>query len=116
MVPAGELRQRVTVQMKAETSDGHDGVTEAWSLVRARIAAKVKPLQGRELERAKQIDPRVSHEVTLRYWRNYRDDLDGGRGRLLYHDRSDRTFEIVSPPVDVDERHEQVVVFCRESA
>lgn len=121
MLTAGELRHRVTIQARAETSDGHGGFTDpTWSTVRSRVAAKVRPLAGRDLERARQIDPRVSHEVTLRYWRDYPTDLDGGRTRLLYHPSSnssdDRTFEIVTPPIDVEERHEALQVMCREAA
>lgn len=117
----GELRQRVTVQVRTETSDGHKGFTEAWANVPpVRRAAGVKPLAGRDLERARQIDPRISHEVRLRFWREYRDHLDGGRTRLLYHPTADssddRTLEIVSPPVDVEERHEELTVLCREAA
>lgn len=117
----GELRQRVTVQVRTETTDGHKGYTEAWANVPpVRRAARVKPLVGRDLERARQIDPRISHEVTLRAWRDYPEHLDGGRTRLVYHPTSDsaddRTFEIVSPPVDVEERHAELQMLCREAA
>jgi SPP1 family predicted phage head-tail adaptor len=114
MLRAGELRQRVTVQTRTETSDGHDGLIESWANLRPRIAARIRPLLGRDLERAQQTDPRVSHELTLRYWRAYATDLDGGRARVVYHDIADRTFELVGPPVDVDERHVELQILCRE--
>lgn len=105
---AGDLRQRVSVQNRTETADGHDGWTVAWATnpgVR-RIAARVAPLQGRDLERARQIDPRASHEVVLRWWAAYGTDLDGGRARLIWHDGviGDRTLEIVEPPRDTEDR------------
>ena len=117
----GEAQQRVTVQVRTETDDTHGGVTEAWADVAPRRrSARVKPLVGRDLERARQIDPRISHEVTLFYWRAYRTDLVGGRAQLLYHPTSvssqDRTFEIIAAPVDVDEAHEDVQLLCREAA
>ncbi len=114
---AGDLRDRVTVQLRTEQTDGHDGLLEAWLPVHSRIPAKVVPLMGRDLERARQVDPRISHEVALRYWRAYPQDLDGGRARLVYHDTPrDRVFEIVGPPVDLDERHDELRVTCREAA
>lgn len=118
VLPAGELRQRVSVQVKAKISDGHDGFKkDQWSSLLDRVAARVKPLQGRDLERAQQIDARISHEVTLRYWRAYRTQLNGGRCSLLYHDGiADRRFEIVAPPIDVDEAHVQLRMLCREAA
>src|SRR5262245_55743049 len=114
------MPHRITVQERTETDDGHGGHTDAWSTLHARIPARVQPLQGRDLERAHQIDPRISHEVTLRFWRNYFGDLDGGRVRLVYHLSNllsdDRTFEIVSPPIDVDEAHDTLRMLVREAA
>jgi SPP1 family predicted phage head-tail adaptor len=113
---AGDLPHRVTLEQVTEVSDGHDGLTQSWSTAIFRMPARVRPLQGRDLERARQIDPRITHEVALRYWRDYPSDLDGGRTRLVYHDISDRTFEIVGPPVDEEERHIRLVVPCKEAA
>lgn len=118
---AGDLRQRVTVQVRTEGSDGHDGLVETWAPVQpARRSAQVLPLVGRDLERAQQVDPRVSHRMRLRYWRTYQADLDGGRVHVVYHPTSDsaddRTFEIVSPPIDLEERHIELQVLCREAA
>ena len=104
---AGELRDRVTVQTLTEASDGHDGIVPTWANSnRERIAAKVEPLSGRDLERARQIDPRASHMATLRFWFDYQTDLKAGRARLIYHDGriGDRTFEIVEVPREVAHR------------
>lgn len=115
---AGELRHRVSVRVTTEVSDGQDGYTDTPVVLHARMPAAVKPLSGRDLDHAKQIDPRISHEVTLRYWRAYQGDLDGGRTDLIYHDQPevDRTFEIIGPPVDENEAHEKLILFCREVA
>jgi len=115
-VDAGSLPHRVSIEVRTETSDNHGGFTESWAVRHRRIAARVTPLTGRDLERAKAIDPRIGHEVTLRYWRAYRDDLAGGRTQMVYHDLDDRTLEIITPPVDVDHAHDAVTVFCRELA
>ena len=113
----GELIHRVTIQVPLEVSDDHDGLADpTWVPVQARIPAKVMPLQGRDLERARQIEPRTSHEVTTRFWRNYRHDTRGGRCRIVYHDQEDRVLEVVAPAVDVDERHEEVRMLAREAA
>lgn len=116
MLQAGEMRQRVTIQVLTEQSDGHDGVVSEWTTVHRRIPARVRPLSGRDLERARQTDPRITHDVTLRFWRNYPADLAGGRSRFIYHDIIDRELEIVGPPVDVEERHVQLVQTCKEAA
>lgn len=113
---AGELRQRVTIEARTEVSDQHDGYVETWAVVQSRIPARVKPLIGRDLERARQVDPRVSHEVTVRYWRAYPTELHGGRARVVYHDLADRTFEMVAPPIDVEEQHIELMLLCKEEA
>lgn len=121
MVTAGALRQRVSILARTEASDGHDGLVETWdTVVRTRMSARVKPLQGRDLERAQQIDPRITHEVTFRFWSDYPADLDGGRARLLYHPTNDssddRTFEIVGAPMDIGESHLELRLACKEAA
>ncbi|CAB4192450.1 Bacteriophage SPP1, head-tail adaptor [uncultured Caudovirales phage] len=115
---ASDLIHRVTIQTSAETSDGHDGVVSTWAnTARTRVPALVAPLSGRDLERARQVDPRASLRVTLRWWSTYVTDLAGGRARLVFHDGSigDRTLEIVEPPQETDYRV-VLSMTCRESA
>jgi head-tail adaptor len=120
MVASGERRDRVSVQVRTEVPDGHDGFIETWSIRHARWSARVRALTGRDLETARQVDPRVSWEVIFGWWRAFRDDLDGGRVRLLYHPTSesddDITLEVVTPPVDVEGRKQDVLILCRELA
>lgn len=115
---AGDLKHRITLQALTETSDGHDGYTQTWAnIAPARRAAMVRPLRGRDLERAQQIDPRATHDVILRFWRTYSTDLDGGRARLVFHDGDvgDRTFEIVGPPVETKSRS-ALTLIAKEAA
>lgn len=117
MLPAGRLIHRVTVETLAEASDGHDGLVQTWSSARLRVPAFVEPLVGRELERAQQIDARASHRVTLRFWRDYGDDLASGRSRLVWHDGAagDRTLEIVEVPRETEPRV-TLQMTCKEAA
>ena len=114
---AGELRHRVSIQKRTEESDGHDGVTESWLTFRHRVSAKVVQLNGRDLERARAVDPRASWEVTLRYWHTYSETLVGGRARVLFHDgrTGDRQLEPVEPPRETEYR-EALVMLCKEAA
>lgn len=119
MDAAGSLPHRVSIQVRTETSDGHRGFTETWTSRYRRWPARVIELSGRDLERARQIDPRIAIDIRLRYWRDYRDDLDGGRTRVVYHvtddSDDDRTLEVVTPPVAIVDRQE-IQVLCREAA
>lgn len=106
---------RVTIETRTEVSDGHDGFTEQWVAQRARIAASIQMLAGRDLERAKQIDPRATYELRLRFWLNYRTDLAAGRARIIWHDGNlgDRTLEVVEPPRET-ERRMALTMICKE--
>lgn len=107
------LRARVTIQTRVEVSDGHDGFTETWTDGPARIAAEVEPLVGRDLEVARQIDPRAAYQVTLRSWSRYRTALLSGRARLIWHDgSSNRTLEIIEPPRELSQV--RLIMTCRE--
>ena len=116
MLSSGALPQRVTIHLLTEQPDGHDGVVDVWTPVHRRVPARIRPLAGRDLERARAIDPRITHDVTFRYWQNYRTDLAGGRSKIVYHDIVDREFEIVGPPVDTNEAHVELVQTCKEAA
>lgn len=111
---AGILRHRATLRKRAETSDGHGGWVDAPAIIAARIPAFVQPISEVVRDRYAQIDPRATHQVTLRYRRDVSSGLE-----LIYHDaygNGDRTFEVVGRPIDVEERHEQLQVHCMEAA
>ena len=75
-------------------------------------------LSGRDLERARQIDPLITIDLRQRFWRAYRDDMDGCRARLVYYPTSnsddDRTLEMVTPPIQLVDRQE-IQVLCKET-
>jgi SPP1 family predicted phage head-tail adaptor len=62
---AGRLRHRVSIQSRSTTEGSLGQVVESWTDT-AEVSAEVKPLQGRELERGKQISAEVTHMVTIR--------------------------------------------------
>ena len=119
MPAAGAFPHRVSVQVRTEASDGHRGLTETWATRHRRWSARVVELSGRDLERARQIDPRIAIDVRLRFWSAYREDLDGGRTRLVYHPTADsdedRALDIITPPAQIVDR-EEVQVLCKDVA
>jgi head-tail adaptor len=115
---AGSLDRRVTIQTGTEVSDGHRGVALTWAdTAYARIPAMIVPLAGRDLERARQIDPRASHEVSIRYATGYVSTINGGRARFVWHDGNvgDRNLEIVEPPREIETRR-ALAMIVREAA
>ena len=110
------LIHRVSFKKFVEVADGHDGFTQTPLLVRTRLAAEVVALVGRDLERARQIDPRAAYQITVRYWQTHLDDLVGGRVVAIWHDGvRDRSLEVVEPPREVEPRV-SLTMHAREAA
>jgi SPP1 family predicted phage head-tail adaptor len=110
---AGDYRDRVTIRSKNEIDDTHGGFADEAVIVARRISARVRPLAGRELDRAQQIDPRARYDVTL----PFRTGLKAGLAVVHHLGREDdRTLEVVAPPIDVDNRHQELQLLCGEAA
>lgn len=107
MMRAGKLRHRVKVQEAARTQNSRGEVTLSY-MTGTPVWAEVSPLSGTELERAGQIASEATHQVRMRHF----DGLDSAK-RILF---GTRTFEIVEPPRNTDERDVELVLLCKEIA
>jgi SPP1 family predicted phage head-tail adaptor len=103
----GRLRHRVALQSMTATPDGSGGFSEAWATW-TTVWAAVEPLEGTERIRAMQTAADATHRVTLRY-------LPGvsAESRVLHEGR---VFEVVSPPIDPEERHVWLILLCHEES
>lgn len=102
---AGELRQRVTVEVAAQTRNAQGGFIETFMPEGDRYA-KIEPLSGREFFEAQRVDSDITHQITMR---NYSGLTTSHR--ITY---GSRTFNIESV-INTDERDWKTVVMCRES-
>lgn len=102
---AGQLRHRVSVEASTETRDAHGGPIRTWAASEV-VWAAVRPLAGRELIEAQQVQPRVTHRVTMRYLPS----LTASK-RIIY---GDRTFEIQAV-MHTDERGHETIALCMEA-
>lgn len=108
MTDPGKRRHRVTFQRFTGTRDGFGdpllGEEENWTDV-ITLWAAVKPLSGREFYAAEQSQSEVTHKIDCRYKPGLTTDM---RVRL-----GSRRFGIVSI-IDWEERHESLLIMCRE--
>lgn len=117
MLQAGRLHHRVSIEVPTQVSDGHDGYAkDTWAPARRRIAGRVDPLVGKALDRARQVDPRAGHDVTVRYWTGWR-AVFSQRARIVWHDEPNgtRVLEPIEPPRETEARV-TLTVACREAA
>lgn len=67
MLQAGKLDQRVTIMAPVEVRDpNYSAVTRTWQPL-ATVWAAVEPLQGRELERNRELGSEISLRVRVRF-------------------------------------------------
>ena len=106
MINAGDFRERITIESPptAKGPIGGPKANEPWTSF-ATVSAQVKPLQGREAEKAKQIVAECTYQIRIRYL--------VGVNEMQRIDYGGRKFNILSA-IDTEEMHEEWVLFCNE--
>ncbi|MBP2653349.1 MAG: head-tail adaptor [Firmicutes bacterium] len=66
MIGAGKLNQRVTIKELTDNTDAGGGAAETWTTF-ATVWANIKPLTGKTLYYAQQIESMVDSEIKIRY-------------------------------------------------
>lgn len=102
---AGNLRHYVVIQKNIPVKDDTGALKDAWSTF-ANAWAAIWPLSGKEVLSGFNIEGQVSHRVRLRYVSGITSSM-----RIL-HDG--RTLNIVSPPINKDERNIYIELLCEE--
>lgn len=108
MVDVGKLRHRIAFQRFCGEQDDFGDPLQAddanWVHV-ATVWAAVNPISGREFYAAEQSQSEVSHKISCRY----RTGLDTAM-RITC---GSRRFKIISI-IDWEERHESLLIMCKE--
>ena len=108
MLRAGELRHRIDIETDSGSSRNAYGETTAsWETFKTNLPAKVEPLTGRDLFNAQQVQPDITHKVTIRYTA----DLTA-KMRVIF---GERTFHVEGPPKNYQERNIFLEMMCREA-
>lgn len=101
----GKLKNRIEIQAPSETRSGAQ-VTTTFTTI-ATVWGSVVSLSGARLEKAKAIHSELSTEVRIRY----REGITAKHRVKM----GDRYLYPVSPPIDVDAKHAEIVLLCKES-
>lgn len=109
-IPAGDLREKVTIQAATRVNQDDGTVAEVWGTANPddptrRVKIESQPRHGREYFEAQQMKAGVTHQITMRPWPGLTP-----RHRLLF---GNRVFNIVSAR-DIDERGIRMEVLCKE--
>ena len=99
-----KLRHRVTIQEKAAVTDSFGEEINDWSDV-CTVWAAVEPLKGREFFAAQKENAETTVRITIRYRFGITADM-----RVLY---CNNVYEI-NAIIDLEERHVELQLMCRE--
>lgn len=100
----GRLRHYVELQSASESINAYGERTESFAKY-ANAWARIEPLNGRELEHARQINGEISHRVTIRYNSNV-----AVKHRVVYDSRNFEINAVINP----DERNRYLQLMCTE--
>ena len=99
---AGTLRHRIQIQRRVVTRDAIGGEIVTFNTIATR-SGSIRPITGREMVSADQVDPIISHEIRMRFF-------DG----LLATDRLSFREKIynITAVRDIDERMKLQSIFA----
>jgi SPP1 family predicted phage head-tail adaptor len=91
---AGQLRHRIEIHDKSETTDDYGGTTETWAKLGTNGDdwAQIYELRGGELIEAMQLEQRPTARIRMRY----RSDIDETM-RIVHGSTTYEIIEIVNP-------------------
>ena len=104
-IRAGDLRHRITIQVRPEDRDSFGGQPPVWTDFAVNVPAAIRPLSSRELFSAQAVQGDTSHEITIRY----RAGITAAM-RAVYNGR----YFNLGPPINTDERNIELVIPATE--
>jgi len=102
----GRLRNYITIQQPTESFDSNGELVLTWSTF-VQCWAEILPLVGREYYSARQVNAELTGKIRMRYIKNITAKMriiDGAK-----------TYEIASPPIDVENKHIELVLLVKET-
>lgn len=102
----GKLRHKIAIERKTTIKDAEGISKESWVQFTAPWAAII-PLIGREKIQAAAISAEASIRVEIRYKAGITAEM-----RVNY---GGRILELVAPPLDIEERHVEMHLYCKEA-
>lgn len=101
---AGKLRHRITIQAPIERENDYGERAVTW-IDFASVGADIRPLSGRELVMAQQIESLVTTSIQMRFYPGLNPKM-----RIVY---AGRIFEIASI-INILERNRELNILCHE--
>ena len=104
---SGKLRHRIKVLQDIETGKNAYGIPQRQTRLVGYGYASVESLSGLELYNARQVAPEVTHRVEMRFFPGLSSDM-----KLVM--AAGKELQILSPPLDKDERGIELEFLAKE--
>lgn len=102
---AGRLRHYITIQQPTEAEDANGEIIQTWSTF-ANVWAEILPLAGKEYWASKQVTAEATGKIRLRYIANITAKM-----RALF---GNRILDFVGPPINIEKRNIEIVIYFSE--
>lgn len=104
MIKAGNYRNKVLIESKANAQDAYGAITETWSTY-ATWWAQIQPLSGREYVEAAKVNSEVGVKMKGRYISGVTPIMRAKFGTRIY---------AVVAVINIEERGREMELFCKE--
>ncbi len=105
----GELRHRITIQALSNSQNGYGEIEvntpKVWNDVLS-VRAGIYPISGKKFFSAETENSEITHKVKIRYIEGLTSNM-----RIKF---GDRYFEIISPPINFQEKNIELQLLCKE--
>jgi len=109
VVRPGERNRQIILQYKTRVADGAGGFTDTWNVpANGTVWAKMSTMRSDESIQAMANTNTSIHNINIAY----RTDVRGG-WRIKY---GSRYFAIIGQPIDVEFKHRELDIKCKETA
>jgi SPP1 family predicted phage head-tail adaptor len=102
----GELRHIVTFQKQSNVENDYGEETNEWIDILVNVRVGIYPISGKEFYTASSVNSEVTHKIRMRYVPNVTSDM-----RIKF---GDRIFELISPPINFQEKNVEIQLLCKE--
>lgn len=109
----GPLRHRVNILRPDTTKGSYGSDVISWSTDKT-VWAAIWPLKGSEYFQAQEIKSSVTHKIRIRYATLNETTAINAKCRFEKID-DERQFEIISPPINFEDRNIYLDIMCAEA-
>ena len=101
----GELRHRITIQKLNNSQNEYGELAELWEDI-LNVRAGIYPISGKDFFAAETTNNEITHKINIRYVPGITSAM-----RIKF---GERYFEIISPPINFQERNILLQIICKE--